>query len=171
MNIINRFRRSFYAFSDEFFKPKSFVKGEKFEDYVRDFMFPPESYDLIYRTPSFISNSIDFSEESLNPDFKFRDKKNGNVFYVEAKWRAGYYNKEDKINWCNSHQLTRYKNIDKTFFKVFIALGFGDNPYNPESLIFFPINKCNFTGLYDSFMDEFEFYLDKPIFSNYLWNL
>src|SRR5690606_41378594 len=43
----------------------------------------------------------------------FRDKKSGKEFYVEAKWRAGYYTRGNKIQWCNQNQLNRYKKLDK----------------------------------------------------------
>ncbi len=171
MSIIRKFTKGIKALTNELTKPNSFVKGEEFEEYVRKYVFPISDYDLIHKTHDFNSNNGDYVESSLKPDFKFRDKKNGTEFYVEVKWRSGFYNREKKIEWCNENQLRRYKAIDKKENKVFIVLGFGDKPIKPEEIILFPITGCNYHALYDSFLDKYSFYVDKPIFSNYLWKL
>lgn len=165
------FKRIGKAIINEIVKPGSFVKGEQFEEYVRTYMFPKKDYDLVHRTHDYKSNSKDYVEDSLKPDFKFRDKKTGKEFYVEVKWRAGRYNREDKIEWCNDKQLKRYKDIDKSDCKVFVVLGLGDNPKTPEEIILFPVCSCNYSDLYDSFMDKYSFYLDKSVFAEYLWKL
>ncbi len=152
-------------------KPQSFVKGEAFEKYVRDILFPQSDYILVHKTHDYNSNNGDYVESSLKPDFKFRDKRNGKEFYVEVKWRMGVYNGQNKIEWCNEKQLKRYKAIDKKESKVFIILGFGDKPAAPKEIILFPMGGCNYTGLYDSFLDRYSFYTGKPVFSDYLWKL
>ena len=58
---------------------------------------------------------------AFHPDFKMRDKKNNQEFYVEVKWREGVYNFKNKIQWCNRNQLSRYKKIDENKAKVFIC--------------------------------------------------
>ena len=171
MNVIKKLKRGIKAFKNELIKPDSFAKGEEFEEYVRKYIFPMSDYDLVQRTHNYNSNNVDFIESCLNPDFKFRDKKNGKEFYVEAKWRSGVYNKENKIEWCKEKQLKRYKAIDNNENRVFIVLGFGDKPSKPDEIILFPISGCNFNGLYDSFLNKYIFYVKKPVFSSYLWNL
>src|SRR5690606_14510667 len=106
------------------------------------------------KTHDYGTNKSDYIESSLNPDFKFRDKKSGKEFYVEAKWRAGYYTRGNKIQWCNQNQLNRYKKLDKAEVPVFIALGMGDNPKYPDEIIIFPVSKCNYSELYDSYLDK-----------------
>ncbi|MFA6618858.1 MAG: hypothetical protein WCT23_07310 [Candidatus Neomarinimicrobiota bacterium] len=171
MSIIKKFSKGIKALTNELNKPDSFVKGEEFEEYVRKFIFPISDYDLIHKTHDFNSNNGDYVESSLKPDFKFRDKKSGKEFYVEAKWRSGVYNRENKIEWCNEKQLRRYKAIDKNENKVYIVLGFGDKPIKPEEIVLFPISSCNYNALFDSFLDKYSFYVNKPVFSEYLWKL
>tara|TARA_R110002049_G_C8847069_1_gene536939 strand:+ start:22 stop:540 length:519 start_codon:yes stop_codon:yes gene_type:complete len=171
MSIIRKFSKGIKALTNELTKPDSFVKGEEFEEYVRKYIFPISDYDLIHKTHDFNSNNGDYVESSLKPDFKFRDKKSGKEFYVEAKWRSGIYNRENKIEWCNEKQLRRYKAIDKNENKVFIVLGFGDKPIKPEEIVLFPISGCNYNALFDSFLDKYSFYVNKPVFSEYLWKL
>lgn len=171
MGILNKIGNGIKAFTSEISKPDSFVKGEEFEDYVRNVLFPKSEYDLIHRTHNYNSNNGDFVESSLKPDFTFRDRKTDEVFYIEVKWRAGYYNFKNKIEWCNKNQLYRYKKIDKKEHKVFIALGLGDNPKKPSEIALFPVSTCRYTELYDSYINKYLFYVDKPVFSNYLWKL
>lgn len=159
------------AIKKKVIKPNSFIKGEEFENYIRKYLFPKSDYDLVHRTHDYNANNGDYIESSLKPDFKFRDKKNEKGFYVEVKWRMGVYNRENKIEWCNEKQLKRYKAIDKNESKVFIVLGFGDKPTVPKEIVLFPLSSCNYTGLYDSFLDKYSFYVDKPVFSGYLWKL
>lgn len=171
MSILKKFTKGLQAFSNEVNKPSSFEKGEAFENYVREYLFPIQDYDLVHKTHDYHSNNGDYVESSLKPDFKFRDKKTKKEFYVEVKWRKGFYNKQYKVEWCNTQQLRRYKAIDKKEDKVFVVLGFGDKPARPEEIILFPMSSCNYTGLYDSFLDNYSFYVDKPVFSGYLWKL
>ena len=171
MIFLKKVERGIKALANELKKPDSFIKGEEFEDYVRSYLFPKSSYDLINRTHGYNFNCEDFVESSLKPDFRFRDKGNREEFYVEAKWRSGTYNRENKIEWCSIQQLRRYKAIDKNERKVFIALGFGDNPAKPGHVAIFPIGSCNYPALYRSFIDKYSFFKDKPVFSSYLWNL
>lgn len=171
MNRFKRLLKGSKKFFDEINKPDSFVKGEEFEDYVRKYMFPQDNYQLIHKTHNYENNRDDFVESSLLPDFKLRDLKNGREFYVECKFRNGYLNQKDQIEWCNKNQLKRYQRIHKNDAPVFIALGFGDKGSYPEDLCLFSLREAKWTGLYPSFLDKYEFYLDKPVFSGYLWKL
>lgn len=171
MSIIKKIAKGITAFTNEVNKPSSFVKGEEFEEYVRKYIFPKSDYDLVHRTHDYNSNNGDYVESSLKPDFKFRDKKTRKEFYVEVKWRKGVYNSKNKIEWCNEKQLRRYKVIDKSENKVFIALGFGDKASIPLEIVLFPISGCNYNALYDSFLNKYSFYIDKPVFSSHLWKL
>lgn len=159
------------AIKNEILKPKSFVKGEVFEDYVREYLFPEDMYELVHKTHDYKSNNSDYVESSLLPDFKFRCVKTGKEFFVEAKYKSNPEYFKDKIEWCKPYQLKRYQEIDKDA-KVFIILGFGGKPKKPEELILFPLSAAKFCGLYDSFMDKYEYeYLGEPIYSKTLWEL
>jgi hypothetical protein len=76
MSYLNRIARSFQAIKNEFNAPESFRKGEAFEDYVRQVIFPASDYKLVHRTHSYHSNRNEFVESSLLTDFLFRDQKN-----------------------------------------------------------------------------------------------
>lgn len=106
MGLLSILGKGIQAMVDEAMTPESFKVGQKFEDYVRDFIFIDRYYDLLERTHDYNRNSKDYVESSLKPDFKFRDRRNKREFYVEAKFRTGLH--KGKIVWCNEKQLQRY---------------------------------------------------------------
>ena len=55
-------------------KPKSFKKGEKFDQYTKSF-FPLSHCTLVKETPRYATTSKEYNEAALKPDFKFHDKK------------------------------------------------------------------------------------------------
>jgi hypothetical protein len=169
--IMSLFKRIGKAIKEELTKPSSFVKGEVFEDYVRNIVFPSDCYKLINRTHNYATNNGDYVESSLKPDFEFQCLETSKKFHVEVKYRKGYYNYQDKLEWCKPYQLKRYKEIDKEQ-PVFLLLGIGDRPNKPDEIFIIPMSKIGFTGFYDSFLDQYSFpYVDKPVFQKYLWKL
>lgn len=164
------FNRIVKAVTDEVLKPASFVKGEDFENYVREVVFPKQHYKLVNRTHNYQTNKEDYVDNSLLPDFELQCLETKKKFHVEVKFRKGTYNKNDKIEWCKSYQLKRYKSIDKAQ-PVFLAMGIGDSPKKPDEVFIIPMSSINFCEFYDSFLDRYSFYVDKPIFSSYLWRL
>ena len=62
--------------------------GKAFENYALEFLFPREDFDFLERVPEYTSNKKHFALNALNPDFKFKDKKTGRVFFVEVKFRG-----------------------------------------------------------------------------------
>jgi hypothetical protein len=170
MGLIRRLSKGLKAMNDELSKPESFAKGDAFEEYVREYVFPKDKYELINRTHSYQDNKDDYIETSLHPDFTFRCIQTGKEFYVEAKFRVGEYYK-NKIEWCKQYQLKRYKQIERKEKPVFLCLGIGDSPTRLSEVFIIPMSKINYTGLFDSFLDKYSFYVNKPVFPGYLWKL
>jgi len=162
--------RGLRAFFQEIRKPESFVKGEVFENYVRNKLFPISEYKLIHKTTDYNNNKGDYVETTLYPDFRLKDKENGKLFFVEVKWRNGE-SKAGKISWCDQKQLRRYKAIDKKENKVFIILGVGGRASKPERIALFPVSDCAYIALYDTFINKYSIPVNKPVTSKYLWRL
>jgi hypothetical protein len=153
--------------SDEINTPQSFKDGQRFEDYVEEYLFISKYYDLLEKTHNYQTNSKHYVESSLNPDFMFRDRYTNREFYVEAKFRAHLYN--NKLVWCNNEQMQRYQNINK-FIPVFLILGDGGKPNWPDYLSLIPLSKAKYTGLFPWFVDQFEIEPERAITSKVLWN-
>jgi hypothetical protein len=137
-------------------KISSFNKGEKFEKYVENTIFPKENYDLIHRSNSFNQNKDRYAEETLKPDFKFRCKESGNEFYVEAKYRSKA-NNSNKIELMSLKQFERFKEIQKDeVCPIYILIGYGGLPTNPFMLSLIPIEKIEYLSIYVSILKKFK---------------
>ncbi|GIM51982.1 hypothetical protein CAPN004_10120 [Capnocytophaga cynodegmi] len=148
----------------------SFSKGEAFQKYVKDIMFPAYYYSMVRETPAHKYEPSRFNEDYLNPDFTFRRKKNDFLFHIEAKWRSFEAITEDcYLNICSPEQLQRYKSHQEP---VYIALGVGGKPENPTLVFVLPVvvlftNKVPFNWLCRDYM----FYKNKRVFSVHLMQL
>ncbi|MFC1951544.1 hypothetical protein ACFLYI_00690 [Chloroflexota bacterium] len=67
---------------DEINKPETFVKGDNFEAYIRDYIFVKDKYNMIQRTHDYSTNKNDYVENTKEPDFKFRCIKTGKDFLL-----------------------------------------------------------------------------------------
>jgi hypothetical protein len=153
--------------SDEIYTPESFLRGEDFEKYVENYLFPKTYYDLLEKTHNYRINSKNYVEASLKPDFKYRDRLTKKEFYIEAKFRTNDY--KNKFVWCNDAQLIRYQVINK-ITPVFLILGDGGKADWPDNLSLIPLSKAKYTGLFPSFVDQFSIVLELAVSSKVLWN-
>jgi len=145
--------------------PKSFSVGENFEGYARKYLFTERYYELLQKTHGFRSQKKNYVP-SINPDFKFRDRRNGKIFYVEAKYRKSFF--KGQVIWCAKHQLQRYQQSNREC-SVFILLGVGGNPGSPEFVSLIPLNQVNFTTLFKSFAEKHTIHFRRPVKSKVLW--
>lgn len=160
MDFISKAIRVVKVTLDEINKPESFVKGDKFESYIRDHLFVKDRYDLIQRTHDYTTNKGDFVENTKEPDFKFRCIKTKQEFFVEAKYRSNYY--DNKIEWCKPFQLKRYKEMSKNT-PVFVTIGVGNESGSPGQIFFIPLKDIKYTKLFRSFLKDYEVPVKSPI--------
>ena len=145
--------RALKAAWDEVNKPETFVKGDEFEYFVRKHLFPVNKFELVQRTHDYTSNKDDYVESSKEPDFKFRSRKSGFEFFIEAKYRSGFY--DGAIQWCKPYQFRRYKEIDKDTL-VYIVIGVGRQPGNPQNIFLLPTRKTKYTRIVYSLLKFYE---------------
>lgn len=60
MKLLNKLFRAYKAAKNEITKPESFTKGDDFENYVREIVFPKDRYELIHKTHSYHENKGDY---------------------------------------------------------------------------------------------------------------
>ncbi|MCL7411107.1 MAG: hypothetical protein M8350_04765 [Methanosarcinaceae archaeon] len=133
------------------------IKGSRFEKFISEEIFIDKLFDLVEMTRDFDSNSERFEERSMNPDFRFRDKRTGEEFWIEAKYRIGLFrNKNGQFvcEICKSWQLDRYKEVEKSSKKkVYICLGIGEDPRFPETIHLIPVSNA-YPQLFQSRLKE-----------------
>jgi hypothetical protein len=150
-------------------QPESFKKGDLFEKFVENELFKASDYVLVSRTNSYDQNKNRYAEDTLRPDFKFRCKKTGQEFYVEAKYRSRF-NAENKLEVISYTQIERFKGIQKEeSIPIFIAIGYGGSPENPDSVSLIPLEKLSYLELYPSFLKRFN--VEKGAIDHYILNL
>ena len=131
----------------EEYKRQMYRKGNDFEDYVRN-MFPPESFELIHRTPTNDDTGGRYVHSMIYPDLRFRDRKTGRKFWVEVKYRS-HAEEDGSIVWCADNQLTNYKRtMYESREKVFIMLGVGGTVQKPDKVYCLDLENINFTMLF-----------------------
>ena len=126
------------------------VKGEKFDRYVRDVLFPQELYELRY---DYEDTRDDYISHSKLPDHKYRSINEGIEFFVETRCRARF---QDRIlEWCKFFELKHYQEIDN-IIPVLIAIGLGGKPSAPERAFLVPVKHIKFVKLYPLLLQKYE---------------
>lgn len=167
MGLLSSLSKAVNTFVEDLNTPESFKKGQKFEQYARDVVFPRSKYKLLKQTHDYAQNKHDYVDESKEPDFKFQCLETGKEFYVEAKFRSSIY--KGKLTVCkNAEQLARYKKIGKET-PVFLLFGFGEEPDKPEAIALFPIEVLTDFMITVDFAEKYEIYEDRALYSSKLW--
>lgn len=84
-----------------------------------------------------------YAESNKNPDLDIEFSHNGKsiLFSVECKYRTKIY---DEIVVAKPHKIQEYKNYStQNKVPVFIVLGLGGEPHNPNECYIIPINKLH----------------------------
>jgi hypothetical protein len=128
----------------------SFEKGRRFENYIIE-LFNEKYFKLVkWRKSRKANNTLELIDAS-NPDLELiftgaRKYK----FAVECKWRQEFV--EGKITWATDYQICCYEDFEHAYhIPVFVAIGIGGEPSNPEKLFVTPLqNISNYTEVYES---------------------
>ncbi len=146
-------------------KPDSYEAGEKFEKFVRE-RFDKGKFSIVKKTIPVDPNVYGpFIENNLDPDFIMRYKPNLEKFAVEAKFRSSYGNQQ-WVRWSYPAQFARYKQFEKEEkIPVYIVIGYGGLPENPEKVFLVPLKKITFHELTLKYLSNYEMSPN----SNFIW--
>lgn len=132
-------------------------KGNDFENYIVDLFGIKKGYfTLMEWRPDKISNKSNiYAKSNFFPDLHY-EIKNNNIAYqfaVECKYRS---RTASIIKIAIDRQLENYRNFsnDKKC-PVFIILGLGGSPQNPNELFIIPLNRAKEEMPYDQLKTEF----------------
>lgn len=147
------------------YNEESFKKGEQFENYVEEVIFPVAHYDLVHKTSDSKQNTRRFVQKSLEPDFRFKCRVTGKEFYVEAKWRAKPY--KDLYEVLSEKQFHSFPNIHSPQCPIFIAFGYGGQACNPDYVSLIPLDKVRTSKISPS--EVYSFNIEKSHYPNKLF--
>lgn len=119
----------------------NYEKGRLFEEYIIK-LFHGQSFYLKKWRKSQKLDDIYSNIDLLNPDIELELVFTGAKRYrfaVECKWKSRFYN--GRIKWAKDHQICAYRIFqDRTRIPVFVAIGIGGEPGNPEKLFLTPLD-------------------------------
>ncbi|MCL2295865.1 MAG: hypothetical protein FWC29_02140 [Methanomassiliicoccaceae archaeon] len=137
------------------FKHENILKGELFEEFIKN-MFNENFFKILNETPSAFDNEAE-AEEVMKPDLYIKERLTDEKFWIECKFRSK--TKENgSIEWTDIKHKKIYEKFGKeSNSKVFIAIGIGSNPSNPDKIFFLDLDSTPYLTLYESFYKKYEF--------------
>lgn len=123
------------------YNQESFNKGQAFEDYVEQVLFPASHYELLHKTNSFDQNSQRYVGDSRKPDFRFKCILTGFEFHIEAKYRTKPFQGHYDI--LSAGQVETFPDIHRLECPVYIALGYGGVASDPSYISLVPYEEHN----------------------------
>jgi hypothetical protein len=141
--------------------PEYVTRAGIFGDYVRNIVFPEHKYTILHSKTA---------KPEIDPQYKMVCHEMDREFYLETRFRHKSSIDTYKIQWCFQEELNRYKELENEA-KVFLALGFGEDPAKPTQVYIIPISSIHFTSFYETFLDKYAFYPGKPVFNGALWRI
>lgn len=130
----------------------NYEKGRAFEDFITK-LFNERSFHLKeWRKSGKVPGSnlpLDHADPDLEIELVFSGARKYR-FAVECKWRKEF--RDGKIEWATSRQICTYEDFQRwSGIPVFVAIGVGGEPGNPEKLFVTPLdNICEYTEVYES---------------------
>ena len=125
-------------------------KGQAFEEYViSKFDFSRKSLTLLSRA--------DNSSTATKPDLDIKLTAGGKDyrFAVECVWRQDM--PQESLDWCKEEKIEVLKSYEKkNNAKVFIVVGIGGAPRNPEQLYIVPLDERPYANIYTSVLSKYE---------------
>jgi hypothetical protein len=148
--------------ANQTFKPQSIIfqseseKGYDFEKFVVE-RFKEEYFKLREWRSDKIYNGIS-PDSNKYPDLEYDlITKSAKVkFAVECKWRAGF--DDGKIEWAKDYQIKNYTKYqrERSVDIVFVIIGIGGIPNNPDELYIIPLNEITNTILYKQSITKYQ---------------
>lgn len=123
----------------ENYNQSSWTKGEQFENFVQKTLFPESHYELLHKTNDYRQNSARYVQSSLKPDFQFKCRITGKIFYVEAKFRSKTF--QGKYDILSPQQFQSFPDINSGDSPIFIAFGYGGKAENPDFVSLIPFEE------------------------------
>ena len=121
------------------FNQESSKKGEQFEKYVQDIIFPDAHYELIYKTSDSKQNTYRYPKKSLEPDFHFKCRLTGQEFHVEAKWRAKPF--KNQFDVLSGNQIKLFPSLESKSNPLDILFGYGGVASEPDYVHLIPLQE------------------------------
>lgn len=139
--------------------------GAEFEKYIATLF--PKPYYVIKEWRSDKYHDGVYAESSKYPDFEinYSDNRYSIDFAVECKYRSAFY--YNKIDWAKEHQLRTYREFAaEKDIRVFVVIGVGGDPFDPDNLYVVPLEQISATTLHKTELEDYRRYRRSPFYMN-----
>lgn len=139
-------------------------KGMEFENYIVNRF--GKKFWSIYDWRGDKGTNDRFAETSMYPDIEMKLKLKDKEYLVaiECKWRKSTFNK-GMVKWSYPDQLKRYQSYASSKnIPVFVAIGLGGSPSDPEHLYLIPLNQLNSHIVYIGSLKPYEVKHDREFY-------
>jgi hypothetical protein len=129
--------------------------GNNFEAFVVS-KFNPDFFSLKQWAGDKFVDGI-YAETTIQPDLVYRFEIKGlkQDFAVECKYRSQY--SQNGIEWALEYQFENYKSFqEKNQIPVFVAIGVGGKPDDPDELFIIPLKAIQNTFLSEDFLKKYK---------------
>jgi hypothetical protein len=137
-------------------------KGHEFESHVASlFTMKKDYFSIVQWTTDHSDKRQGIRVESdSTPDMVIRYKPKDMVFAVECKWRANsYYNNQTRmhvVKWAEPYQIRQYQKFSEEHsVPVYIVIGLGGEPSNPEDMFCLPLSMAKYPELFGGLIERF----------------
>lgn len=151
-------------------KNPEYEKGLAFEKWVVE-RFNRDCFELIEWRSDKMHNGM-YAKASKLPDLEFSitTKQVHIRFAIECKYRSNFY--YGKVEIARQDQLIQYKEFEELSGKpVFIVLGVGGKPHNPEHVFVIPLRQLYHHELHLSQLEPFRRYKTTGFYYNTFTNM
>ncbi|MBE6518323.1 MAG: hypothetical protein E7Z70_02110 [Thermoplasmata archaeon] len=128
-------------------KPKDYYEiGKEFEDYCTT-LFPENFFNIVHYTTG-KARTGRLVEDCILPDLLLRSLDNNKKFWIECKYRT-HLDEKGNTSIATKNQINRYMKAQrKEHAPVYILLGIGGTPTNPERLFLYDLKRFQYEQIY-----------------------
>jgi LPXTG-motif cell wall-anchored protein len=140
-------------------------KGKAFENYVVS-RFTQEYFELKeWRSDKYHEGVYATSSQLPDLEYHFKTRSQFAKFAVECKWRAELF--KGRVDWAKSYQLSNYRDYErKRNIPVFVVIGIGGTPENPQSVYVIPLRDIRSNVLTEHQLKQYYRYNQGNFFLN-----
>ncbi len=140
------------------YKPTRHKIGRTFESYTLS-LFGPKDWIIVTKTGDFAEKLGRKVESDSNPDLIMKHRTTNKVIAFECKYRSAFkkLNRGEGVVWAQEYQIKNYKVYqEKTHTPVFVVIGVGGKPTNPQHLYLPPLYALKYSLAFKEYLEGFE---------------
>ncbi|MGN6494666.1 MAG: hypothetical protein ACTHLE_21930 [Agriterribacter sp.] len=148
--------------NNRFHIPDSFRKGDEFQDFVINTLFPPALYTVVNRSPGYLRNAENSKGNTSYPVLTLRDHSNGFEFNIECRHRHALI--ANNFRFAGNLPFNIRQELP-----VFLILGLGGEAGKPTDVFLTNFKDCPPVSLFKRHLKNKSIPVNNAVLSARLW--